>query len=243
MLGISRRVTVVAVTLAWWSAPVAEATAQTQDRGQHDVARLIAAMLGSTPLIGDLATLSDEIGGRATGSAANLRAVEWAVARFQEANVSVRKEAFAMPVLWLGRSAAATVRGEGVQFDVDVVAMPFSTGTPAQGLTRPLVDAGFGSSADFERLGENARDAFVLVETTELTDIAGLFKEYTDAAAIEPRAFAAGAAGVVYIGSRPNGALYRQFVMAGPANTRPMLVIDRDSGRRAIAITARGREA
>ncbi len=240
MLGVSRRLTVVAVALAWCSAPVAEATAQTRDRGQHDAARLIAAMLGSTPLISDLATLSDEIGGRATGSAANLRAVEWAVARFQEANVPARKEAFAMPVLWLGRSAAATVRGEGVQFDADVAAMPFSTGTPVQGLTRPLVDAGFGSAADFERLGEKARDAFVLVETAELTDIAGLFKEYTDAAAIEPRAFAAGAAGVVYIGSRPNGALYRQFVMAGPANTRPMLVIDRDSGRRALRLLRAG---
>ena len=55
--------------------------------------------------------------------------------------------------------------------------MPFSTGTPPAGLTAPLVDGGTGQVADFVRLGTAARGAFVLVETEELRDIDGLFRE------------------------------------------------------------------
>lgn len=42
-----------------------------------DVYRLISAMLGDTPLATDLQSLTDEIGGRATGSPANLKSVDW----------------------------------------------------------------------------------------------------------------------------------------------------------------------
>ena len=41
--------------------------------GADDTARLIAAMMGDTPMIDDLRALTDEIGGRPTGSDANRR--------------------------------------------------------------------------------------------------------------------------------------------------------------------------
>ena len=50
---------------------------------QDDVDRLIGAMLGDTPVIADLQSLTDEIGGRVTGSPANEAAIEWALARFR----------------------------------------------------------------------------------------------------------------------------------------------------------------
>lgn len=53
-------------------------------------ARLVAALLGDTPMAADLQALTDGIGGRATGSEANLAAVEWALARFREAGVDAR---------------------------------------------------------------------------------------------------------------------------------------------------------
>jgi hypothetical protein len=215
--------------------------AQKGSDAPDDVDRLVAAMLGDTPLIGDLATLTDEIGGRPTGSATNLRAVGWALERFREAGVPARKEPFTMPQLWLERSAAATVEGEGVRFSPRVAAMPWSVGTPPGGLARPLLDAGMGSPADFERLGDRAEGAFLIVETGLLADIAGLFREYTEAAAIEKRAFAAGAAGVVYMGSRPNNALYRQIVSVGADNTRPMLIMERDAAQRALRLLRQGR--
>jgi carboxypeptidase Q len=206
-----------------------------------DAARLAAAMLGETPLVEDLRSLADEIGGRVTGTQANLRAVEWALARFREAGVEARKEAFTVPALWLEEEARAAVSGGGAHFSPRVVAMPFSAATPAAGQTAPLLDAGFGGEKDFERLGEKVRGAFVLVETHELKDIDGLFKEYADGAGAERRAFAAGAAGVVYASSRPDGVLYRHGASLGHANRHPLLVMEREEALRALRLLRAGR--
>jgi len=209
-----------------------------------DVSRLVAGLEGDTPMLRDLEQLTDVIGGRATGSPANLRAVEWAMARFQEAGVSAKREPFRMPTRWLERAASATVQGGSgagaVRFTPRVAAMPFSKGTSAAGVSAPLVDAGIGDSAAFARLGAAARDAFVLVEQGELKDVDGLFKEYADAAAIEQRAYAAGVKGVVYMGSRPNDLLYRHNVAIGDKNTRPMLVMERDGAARALRLIRAG---
>jgi len=209
-------------------------------QGGGDVERLVAALLGTTPLVDDLRSLTDGIGGRPTGSEANGRAVLWALERFEEAGVEARREPFEVPARWLERSAAAEVRGD-VRFAARVAAMPFSAATPPAGLAAPLVDAGRGSEADFERLGDRARDAFVLIETEELVDVPGLFAEYAAAAAIEPRAVARGAAGVVYVGSRSRDVLHRHVASAGPATDRPMLVMDRDAGLRALRLLRDGR--
>src|SRR5574341_1078674 len=91
-----------------------------------DVDRLVAALLGPTPLADDLRDLSDRIGGRATGSDANARAVAWAEARLRAAGVQVRREAFTMPMRWVERSATAVVSGADMSFTPRVAAMPFS---------------------------------------------------------------------------------------------------------------------
>ena len=205
-----------------------------------DLARLVAALLGPTPLLGDLAALSDQIGGRPTGSPANLRAVDWAAARFRDAGVDARRDPFTMPGLWLERSATARVFGSGVDFAPRVAAMPFSSGTPPGGATAPLLDAGFGTEEDFKRLGASARGGFLLVDTHELTDVEGLFREYAQAATIEARAGGAGAAGVVYVGSRPNSLLYRHNASLGLTNTKPMIVMERDAGKRALRLLRAG---
>ena len=205
-----------------------------------DADRLVGALLGETPLAGDLEALSDEIGGRATGSPANLKAVEWGLARFRDAGVAAAKEAFVVPALWLDRSASASVAGD-VAFTARVVAMPFSTATPAGGLTAPLVDGGSGSPADFERLGAAVKGAFVLVETNELLDLDGLFKEYEEAAAIEKRAFAVDAAGLVYMSSRPRGLLYRHNASLNTDNRHPLLIMAREDALRAQRLLRKGK--
>ncbi|MBN1207757.1 MAG: M20/M25/M40 family metallo-hydrolase [Myxococcaceae bacterium] len=208
---------------------------------QSETSRLVATFLGETPLMSDLQSLVDEIGGRATGTQANLRAVDWALARFREAGVEARKEAFRMPVLWLERSAHATVRTGNVLFAARVAAMPYSTGTPKGGLTAPLLLVGKGTEKDFQALGAKARGVFLLVETEELKDIEGLFREYKEAAEIEQRAVAAGVAGLVYMGSRPNNLLYRHSVSLGERNTRPMIVMERDAALRAMRLLKTGK--
>jgi carboxypeptidase Q len=223
------------------AALVLSASSAAAQQPSSEVERLVGSFAGDTPLARDLQQLTDEIGGRATGSPANLRAVEWALARFREAGVDARREAFPMPGLWLERSASATVRGDGVEFSPRVASMPFSTATPAAGTTAPLLDAGTGGEDDFKRLGASARGAFLLVEQVELADIDALFKEYNESAAIEQRAAAAGAAGVVYQGSRPYNTLYRHNVTIGSANTRPMLVMERDGAARAMRLLRAGK--
>jgi hypothetical protein len=207
-----------------------------------DGARLVAAMLGETPLIEDLRVLSDEIGGRATGSEANERSVAWAVETFRAAGVEARAEPFEMPELWLESSAAARIEGAGVRFAPRVAAMPFSAATPEGGTSAPLVDAGTGTAADFARLGETVRGAFALISMPILEDIPGLFTEYIEASEIEERAFAANVAGLVYMGSRPGNQLYRHNASYGVDNEHPMVVISRDAASRALRLLAAGTE-
>jgi hypothetical protein len=229
-----------AITALLWLATAARPLCAQQPAGAG-VASLVAAFSGDTPMLRDLEALTDEIGGRATGSPANLRAVEWALERFRDAGIAARKEPFRMPSLWLERSAAAVVQGDGVRFTPRVAAMPFSAATPAGGITAPLLDAGTGAAAEFERLGAAARGAFLLVEQPELSDVDGLFREYKSSMEIEQRALAAGAAGVVYMGSRPYNTLYRHNVSIGDRNARPMVVMERDGAKRALRLLRRGR--
>ncbi|MFY0523773.1 M28 family metallopeptidase [Archangium gephyra] len=79
------------------------------------------------------------------------------------------------------------------------------------------------------------------MDTTELKNVDDLFREYAEAAEIEQRAFAAGVAGVVYVGSRPNNLLYRHNVSVGMRNTRPMMVMERDGALRAQRLLRTGK--
>jgi hypothetical protein len=205
-----------------------------------DADRLIAAMLGGTELVEDLHELTDSYGGRVTGSPANAAAVSWAAEKFDEAGVPARTEEFEMPYAWRERAVSVRISGD-VEFAAGAVAKPFSAAT--NGLTAPLVDAGFGTAADFDRLETAAQGAWALVETPVLDDqvgLAGLFAEYNDAAAIEPRAFEAGVGGVVYMSSRPKNLLYRHNAALGGRNRHPVLVMEREHAQRALRLVRSG---
>jgi hypothetical protein len=222
-----------------WLVAVIFASAVVQ-AAESDAERLVAAMLGDTPVIDDLRELTDTIGGRVTGSAANDAAVEWAVQRFREAEIAVRTETFEMPFSWEERAVTASVSGD-ISFRTSVVAKPFSTA--ARSLEGPLGDGGFGTDAEFERLGDAAKGAWVLVETPVLDDdvgLAGLFTEYGDAAAVEPRAFAAGVKGLVFMSSRPKNLVYRHNASLGLANNHPLLVMEREHAQRALRLLRAG---
>lgn len=206
-----------------------------------DVHRLVGALLQETPIMEDLRQLCDEIGGRPTGSKANLQAVEWAIKTFKDAGVTVKKESFTMPGMWLERSAEATVSGD-VSFRAEVAAMPFSIDTPETGLKAPLVDLGYGTEADFKRVGQKVKGAFILVETKILHDVGGIFYEYTNAAAVENRAAAAGAAGVLYMSSRPTGLLYRHNASPATKNKLVMLIMRQEHARRAFRLMRAGKQ-
>jgi hypothetical protein len=209
--------------------------------GAAEIDDLVAALQGPTPFEEDLRVLTDEIGGRMTGSEANQRSVEWALERFREAGVDARAEAFTMPELWLESSTRVAVEGD-VAFPARAVAMPFTPPTPSSGLAGALLDGGSGSEADFDRLGGRLRDAFVLVETPLLEDLDGLFREYADATSIVARATAGRAAGVVTMASRPANVLYRHLPPDGPANTLTQVILEREAAERALRLVRAGRQ-
>jgi carboxypeptidase Q len=207
---------------------------------EGDRDRLVAALLGATPLEADLEALSDRISGRATGSEANRRAVAWAESRLRDAGVPARREPFTVPVGWLERSARAEVKGEGVHLAPAIAAMPYSIGTATEGASGMLLDGGRGAEADFTRLGASAKGAFLVIAQDELADVDALFREYNESAAIEQRGAAAQVAGLVYMSSRAPGILYRHNVAVGPANTRPMVVMERNAANRVLRLLASG---
>jgi len=211
-----------------------------QASAAEDVDALVGAMLGDTPIIGDLQILTDQIGGRVTGSPSSKAAVDWARARFEQAGVSAKIEPFEMPSQWQELAVSATVSGDHT-FTPRVIAKPFSAG--ADQLSAPLLDAGPGTKDDFSRLGDAARNAWVLVESPLLTDeigLNGLFAEYSDAAHSEALAFAAGAAGVVFMSSRPNNLLYRLPLLSGKGRL-PLLLMERESATRAQRLLRDGK--
>ena len=206
----------------------------------EDADRLVGAMLGDTPIISDLRELTDQIGGRVTGTPANLAGVDWALSKFEAAGVSARKESFEMPLQWQELATTAEIQGD-VTFSANVVAKPFSTG--ASQVVAPLLDGGLGTPDDFARLGDKAQDAWVLIATPVLTDtigLAGLFAEYGAAAATESLAFEAGAAGIVFMSSRPNKLLYRLPLLSAK-NRQPLLLMDRESAERAQRLLQEGK--
>ncbi len=204
-----------------------------------DVDRLVGAMLGDTPILSDLQELTDQIGGRVTGSASNLAAVEWAMEKFREAGVSATRESFEMPLQWQELAATAEVGGD-MTFTTKVVARPFSTGV--NNATAPLVDGGLGTADDIARLGRRAKDAWILIETPVLDDVAGLgglFAEYGAVAATEALAFESGATGIVFMSSRPRNLLYRLPMLSAKIR-QPLLLMERESAKRSQRLIREG---
>jgi len=206
---------------------------------QDDVDRLVAAMLGETPIVADLQSLTDEVGGRVTGSPANEQAIDWALARFRQAEVPATRESFEMPFQWQEHGVSASISGD-FNFSPAVVAKPFSAA--ADSLEGPLVDGGMGATEDFERLGGSVKDAWILVETPVLDDVvglAGLFGEYSAAAATEAMAVDAGARGIVFMSSRTNNLLYRLPMLSG-VDRLPLLLMEREEAQRAQRLLRSG---
>ncbi len=197
---------------------------------QNDTYQLIGAMLAETPIEENLQELCDEIGGRVTGSKANEKAVEWSYQKFQEAGVSVRKQAFEMPVLWLPESTQARVSG-ALDFQPNIVA---KYQTPPGKYQGRLIYVGTGTPQEMEPVLEQVRGNFVLVEMDLCLDINGLFAEYAAATTVENAAQKYGAKGIIFMSSRPKGLLYRFITSKATDNTMPQFVMAREDAKRCM---------
>ncbi|HTO76339.1 MAG TPA: M20/M25/M40 family metallo-hydrolase [Thermoanaerobaculia bacterium] len=187
----------------------------------------------------NLRTLTDDIGGRVTGSVACERAVAWGVEAFRKAGVdSVGLEGYPAPAKWEGESAAASLVAPE-RFPVRVVSFALAPST-AGAIEAPLADGGDGRRADFDRLGAAARGAVVLVRSNPMRSFDDLFAEYMAAPETMQSAVDAGAAAVLFTSTRPRDLLYRHTVTWGPIAPIPMAQVAREDGLRLSRLLARG---
>ena len=201
-----------------------------------DVQRLTARVLGDTPMMADLHELTDRIGGRITGSPECERAIDWAAAKLKAAGVKVAIEPFTMPQIWLPRTAEASCVAPS-KFPLRIAAAPGTASLRV--LEAPLVDAGEGTPADYERLGAKAKGAIALVHSPEMKTFEDLFAEYMKCRALLEAARKAGASALLIESSRPRGLLYRHpMTFNANLDPLPVAVIAREQAERLFRLAA-----
>ncbi len=201
--------------------------------------QLYEMLLQDTPIDDDLRELCDQIGGRVTGSEANLRSVDWAVQKFKEAGVDVKKQAFEMPSLWLALSSNAKVKG-AASFPVEIVAKYMS---PEGLYSGPLIYGDYGRAKDLDSLGlHDLTGKILLVQTDICLDINGLFAEYAHASEVEIEAEKRNAEAIIFMSSRPKKLLYRFITSKGASNVMPQIVMAREDALRIQRILQDGNE-
>src|SRR5436305_2922578 len=149
-------------------------------------AKILPIVMGPSPLEENLRRLTDEIGGRVTGSAQMAKAVDWAVAAFRSAGIDVHTEKYILPITWAeGDTRLEMLAPE--KFPVRLVAEGWSPSTPAGGIEANLIDLQDGSVDAFARAG-SIKGAILLVHSETGSTWGDLFKEYSLPPAIIDRA-------------------------------------------------------
>jgi carboxypeptidase Q len=194
---------------------------------------MIRSAEGPSPLEENLRHLTDEIGGRVSGSPAAEKAAGWGVEAFRHAGVDeVHTEKFTMPFGWSeGKTHIEILTPAG--FPVRAVSVGWSPATPEGGITANVVDVGTGDEAGFAKAGAAAKGAIVLVHQEFLVTWDDLNNEYLRDPAIIDRAVNAGAAAIFWMSTRPNLLLYRHTNSAnGELEKLPQATLAREDAER-----------
>ncbi|MGB7281428.1 MAG: M20/M25/M40 family metallo-hydrolase [Candidatus Acidiferrum sp.] len=181
--------------------------------------------------------LTDEIGGRVTGSPQMEKAVAWAVAAFRAEGVEVHTEKYSLPVTWSEGDTRLELLSP-VSFPVRLAAEGWSPATPAGGIEAKLVDVGYGTAGDFARAGAVINGAVLLVHSDIGSTWADLFNEYLAPPEIIQRAIKAGASAILWMGARERLLLYRHTnSLTGAVDKIPQAIVAREDAMR-LARTA-----
>jgi len=195
-------------------------------------AKITPIVMGESPLEENLRRLTDEIGGRVSGSPEMAKAVEWAVGNFRAAGVQVHTEKYMLPVAWSEGDTRLEMLGP-VTFPISLVSTGLSPATPASGLEGNIVDVGFGTKEDFARAGASIKGAILLVHTDIGATWADLFDEYLRPPGIIAQALKGGAAAILWTGARERKLLYRHTnSVDGKVDKIPQAVVAREDALR-----------
>jgi carboxypeptidase Q len=196
------------------------------------VAKILPLVMGPSPLEVNLRRLTDEVGGRVTGSPEMAKAVEWAVAAFRTAGVDVHTEKYTFPVTWSEGDTRLELLGPE-KFPVHLVSGGWSPATPAGGIEANLVDIGYGNESDFARAGGAVKGAILLAYTDLGSTWADLMNEDLQPLGVTERALKGGAAAIVWMGARERMLLYRHSnTIDGQLERIPQAIMAREDAMR-----------
>ena len=203
--------------------------------------KIISSALGASPLAENLRRLTDDIGGRLTGSPAMARAVAWGVAGFRDAGVDeVHTEKFTVPVTWSEGDSRLEVLS-GAPFAVHLVSVGWSPATPAAGIEANVVDVGFGEESDFAHVADAARGSILLVHTGTVRTLNDIFEQRMHGPEVVSRASAAGAQAILWMSTRDAMLLYRSAAGAdGALGKLPQAIVAREDAERLARNVASG---
>jgi carboxypeptidase Q len=195
-------------------------------------AKILPQILGPSPMEENLRRLTDEVGGRVTGSPEMAKAVEWGVAAFRAAGVDVHTEKYTLQVTWSEGETRLELLGP-VKFPVRLVATGWSPATPAGGIEASLVDVGYGTQDDFARASGSVKGAILLVHSDIGSTWADLFNEYLRPPDIIDHATKGGASAILWTAARERLLLYRHTnSLDGEIDKIPQAVVAREDALR-----------
>jgi carboxypeptidase Q len=203
--------------------------------------KILPIIMGPSPLEENLRLLTDEIGGRVSGSPEMAQAVDWALAAFNATGVPAHTEKYTLPTTWRERSTNIVLTAPLPMkhiFDIDrfldilpafpAVSEAWGPSTPKGGLNGKVVDVGYGSIEDFSRAG-SIKDALILVHSDIGTTWADLFNEYLRPPAVIQQARSGGASAILWMGARERLLPYRHTnSLDGTIDKIPQAILARE---------------
>jgi carboxypeptidase Q len=210
----------------------AQACSATEASCAEAAAKIIPQVMGPSPMEENLRRLTDEIGGRVSGSPEMAKAIEWAVAAFRAEGVEVHTEKYTLASSWNEGDTRLELLGPQ-KFSLRLVAEGWSPATPAGGIEANLIDVGFGTTDDFAKAGSSIKGSILLVSSEIGSTWNDLFNEYALPPAIIDRAVKGGAAAILWMGARERLLLYRHTNSGdGQIDVIPQAVVAREDAMR-----------
>jgi len=202
-------------------------------------AKLLPLILGDSPMIENLRRLTDEVGGRVTGSPEMAKAVQWGIAGFRAAGVDVHTEEYTLPVTWKeGATGLAITSPAGSGTVLRAVSEGWGPATSPDGIEASVVDIAGGSDSDFLRAG-NIKGAILLAHSEIGSTWPDLFNEYMRPPAIIARAAREGAAAILWTAARERLLLYRHTnSLNGEIDKIPQAVVAREDALKLARLVA-----
>jgi hypothetical protein len=176
----------------------------------------------------NLRRLTDEIGGRVSGSPEMAKAVAWAIAAFRAEGVEVHTEKYTIPYSWSEGDTRIELLGP-LKFPLRVVSEAWAPATPPGGIEANVIDVGDGTEADFAKVTAHVKGAILLVHNDAIVTYADLTNEWAKPLPIIARAIKDEAVAILWMGARERLLLYRATnTINGDIDKIPQAILARE---------------